>query len=101
MTFVRSTQNSRSRELYPRDDSIFTAPLVSHISLTTPFSCRSILIFREIDSNKGCKDAIIVQPSKELSLAFQRATTVPISAMETTSLSNNGGPKVLVGKSLH
>ena len=41
---------------------------------------------------------VIVQPSEELSSAFQRATMVPLSAMETTSISNNGRPKVTVGK---
>jgi hypothetical protein len=61
-------------------------------------SSSSIVIFREIDTSNGVKDAVIVQPSSELLSKFQRATMVPVSAMETTSLSRNGRPPVPVGK---
>jgi hypothetical protein len=65
-----------------------------------PLSSSSVVIFREIDSSNGDKGAVFVQPSNELSSELQRSTMVPISAMETTSLSGNGGPIMTVGESV-
>ena len=52
-------------------------------------SYRSIVLFREITDDN---DAVIVEPSKELSsVLVQHDPLVPISVMRTSSISNMSG----------
>ncbi len=91
MMFVLSTQNSKNRE---------SCPVKFHfiIIFLTENSVRSIVIFRETTKHcDGGNNVVIVKPSNELQEALLlRDVMVNVDAMETKSISNNGGPNLTI-----
>ena len=70
-------------------------------SFNAKFKEPSIVLFREItEPENGRKVAVNVEPSQDLAKALLRTTEsdkVPVSAMATSSISNNGeGPKLTI-----
>eukprot|EP00571_Detonula_confervacea_P008660 CAMPEP_0172317850 /NCGR_PEP_ID=MMETSP1058-20130122/33035_1 /TAXON_ID=83371 /ORGANISM="Detonula confervacea, Strain CCMP 353" /LENGTH=1651 /DNA_ID=CAMNT_0013032517 /DNA_START=344 /DNA_END=5299 /DNA_ORIENTATION=+ len=75
-------------------------------SFNAKFKEPSIVLFREItDSDNGGKDAVKVEPSKELSEALSKTlppdAMVPVSVMNTTSISNGHGPQLTISDLLN
>lgn len=94
MMFAHSTQNSRNRKSF----LILFQNCVLFSSLKWNVSVRSIVLFREISEPcNGANDVVLVEPSNELKEALlRRDTMVNVSAIDTKSISNGGGPKLTV-----
>jgi len=87
--YAHSMPSLRSRELCQVLSVKLLSLACTHNSYISYNLYRSIVLFREITDDN---DAVIVEPSKELSsVLVQHDPLVPISVMRTSSISNMSG----------